>query len=86
MKLVMAAILIAAAVPLVAQAQDTQSSSKTHKAVDPNKRICKDEEETGSRFTKSVCHTRAEWDAMALAANTEAKEDLRRRATKTSEY
>jgi hypothetical protein len=54
MKLVTAVAMIPAAAPLVAQAQDIQAPSKVRKVVDPNKRVCKDEEATGSRFTKSL--------------------------------
>lgn len=31
------------------------------KPADPNKRICRGVEQTGSIFTHQVCHTRAEW-------------------------
>lgn len=31
------------------------------KPADPNKRICRGIEQTGSIFTHQVCHTRAEW-------------------------
>lgn len=35
------------------------------KAADPNKRICRGLEQTGSIFTHQVCHTRAEWAQIA---------------------
>ena len=37
-------------------------------AADPDKVVCREEAETGSRFTKRVCHTNAEWAQMQAAA------------------
>ncbi|CAN5425132.1 hypothetical protein BH10PSE15_BH10PSE15_05620 [soil metagenome] len=34
------------------------------KPADPNKKICRGVEQTGSIFTHQVCHTRAEWAAI----------------------
>ena len=44
---------------------------------DPNKVICRNEPNTGSRLPKKVCHTRAEWDEIA-AASAELGHSLQR--------
>lgn len=36
-------------------------AAKDKKPVDPNKRVCRSEVPTGSRMSKSICHTAAEW-------------------------
>jgi hypothetical protein len=55
MKLVFAVALLCA--PFMAQAAD--------KAVaDPDKKICRSQEVTGSLFPKRVCHTKSEWAAV----------------------
>ena len=33
-------------------------------AADPNERICKNMQVTGSRFGRKVCHTREQWDVI----------------------
>lgn len=45
--------------------------------VDPQKIICRNEPNTGSRLPKKVCRTRAEWDEMA-AASAELGRNLER--------
>ena len=37
---------------------------------DPDRKICREEEETGSHFSTRVCHTAAQWDAMTADAQT----------------
>lgn len=39
--------------------------SPTAKPTVSDKLICRSEETTGSRFSKKVCHTKAEWNAMS---------------------
>jgi hypothetical protein len=53
MKLILAAALITAALPGVAQAKDAKPAKE--------KKVCRDEDKTGSRFKVTTCHTEAEW-------------------------
>jgi hypothetical protein len=41
---------------------------------DPQQRVCKQQKQTGTRFTKSTCRTRAEWEAIAEEARRTAAE------------
>lgn len=41
------------------------ANSEGPKAVSGNKIVCKHRRQTGTRFTKKVCKTEAEWEAMA---------------------
>lgn len=41
---------------------------------DAEKRVCKQQKQTGTRFAKATCRTRAEWDAIAEAARLQAAE------------
>lgn len=57
------AILLAGAVPAAAQAPEATKQA-TAKAKDPNRKICEEFKETGSRLAgRRVCMTAAEWAA-----------------------
>lgn len=61
--LAISAILLAAAVPAMAQGPDAAKPT-TAKAKDPNRKICEEFRETGSRLAgRRVCMTAAEWAA-----------------------
>ncbi len=77
MKFAFTAALIAIALPVAGHAQDAKPK-KEKKAADPNKKVCREEGETGSRFTKRVCRTAAEW-AQTDADNGAAATDAMRR-------
>ena len=51
---ILATMVIAMALPSMAFAKET-------KPADPDKKICRDVEETGSMFPKRMCNTAAEW-------------------------
>jgi hypothetical protein len=55
----MALGLAVIAVPTLGQNQN--------RAKDPDQPICKIEKKVNSRFTRKVCHTRAEWEAISEA-------------------
>lgn len=46
---------------VLAVAVSSAATAGDKKPADPNKRICRGVEQTGSIFTHQVCHTRAEW-------------------------
>jgi hypothetical protein len=73
MKVMIIVALLSGATPVLAEA------GKGRKAPDPNQRICKSVEVTGSRFAKSTCHTRAEWKAIDEASAGEADQAMRMR-------
>ncbi|MES3057538.1 hypothetical protein O6V14_18035 [Sphingomonas faeni] len=64
-----------AAILFVASAASAQQPVPATPSAEPNeaaakptpieKPICRSEETTGSRFSKKVCRTKAEWNAMA---------------------
>jgi opacity protein-like surface antigen len=59
----MSRILLAAAAALVCASGAIAADNVRHR--DPNKRICRTIDETGSRLNKSrACHTQAEWDEL----------------------
>ena len=61
--LALSAILLAAAVPATAQSLDSAKPTSA-KAKDPNRKICEEFKETGSRLAgRRVCMTAAEWQA-----------------------
>ena len=65
--LALSAILLAAAVPATAQSLDSAKPTSA-KAKDPNRKICDEFKETGSRLGgRRVCMTAAEWDAQRLS-------------------
>lgn len=43
---------------------------------DPQQRVCKQQKQTGTRFAKTTCRTRAEWEAIAEAARRTAEESF----------
>lgn len=43
---------------------------------DAEKRVCKQQKQTGTRFAKTTCRTRAEWEAIAEAARRTAEESF----------
>ncbi|MCA1200253.1 hypothetical protein K9B35_19980 [Sphingomonas sp. R647] len=43
---------------------------------DAQQRVCKMHKQTGTRFSKTTCRTRAEWDAIAEAARRTAEESF----------
>lgn len=51
---------------------------------DPQKRICKQQKQTGTRFTKTTCRTSAEWEAIAEAARRTAAESFNKPVINTS--
>lgn len=62
---------------LLFAAQSPDAAARAAKPVpDPNKRICRREMVTGSNMSRAVCHTRAEWDAIARS-NSDAAERIR---------
>lgn len=70
-------MILTALLLLAAQSADADAASAPAKpAVDPNRRICRREMVTGSNMSRAVCHTRAEWDAIARS-NSDAAERLR---------
>jgi hypothetical protein len=70
--------LITAALLLVAgQAQTTTTAPAT--PVDPDKKICKTIEETGSRLGGTrECRTQAEWDRIAAETQQKARNNMGR--------
>lgn len=54
--------------------QPTQNAAVEKEPVDPDKRVCKRTEVTGSRFPKVVCHTQAQWDDMAQGTRSKMQE------------
>jgi predicted secreted protein len=40
------------------------AAAKEKKPVDPNKKICRSEQVTGSIFGRSVCHTATDWQSI----------------------
>ena len=60
LKIVSAAVLLAAGVPALAQAASNTTAPKDN---DPNKVVCERYEEIGSRLgTRKVCKTVREWE------------------------
>lgn len=62
---VLAAATIAAAGQAAAQGTVTGPTAPAKSKGDPNRMVCKTTPVTGTRFAKSVCRTRAEWDDKA---------------------
>lgn len=61
--------ILATAAPAAA-GQSTPSPSIAAAPAKADKPICRSEEETGSRFSKRVCHTKSQWNAIAAEAQT----------------
>ena len=80
---------IAAIAPLVLfagtalQAQNTPSDAASPKPAVKEKKVCRTEDDTGSIVPKRVCHTKAEWEAIAVqeqnVVNTDAVRNGQRR-------
>ncbi|WP_066656162.1 MULTISPECIES: hypothetical protein [unclassified Sphingomonas] len=51
---------------------------------DPEQRVCKQQKQTGTRFAKTTCRTRAEWEAIAEAARKTAAESFNKPVINTS--
>lgn len=58
------------------QAQNATSDSVSPKPAVKEKKLCRTEDDTGSIVPKRICHTKAEWEAIAAqeqnAVNTDA--------------
>lgn len=80
MRLIVAAALIATALPVAAHAQDA-APPKEQKAADPAKKLCREQAETGSRFKKRICHTAAEWAQIDADNGNAANAALRGRGS-----
>lgn len=67
------AVGLAISIPAVALGKDAKPS-------DPNKKICREQGQTGSLFTKRVCYTAAEWAKVDERTTKDAKayDDYRR--------
>ena len=50
----------------------------SNNALDPDKVICRQEADTGSRFEKRICHTRAQWDEMSAHAQEMQRQNSQR--------
>lgn len=61
-------------------AQDAPPAPQA-KAADAEKTFCRRETETGSRFTKKVCHTKAEWAQIDRDNSGAATDAMRRNRT-----
>ena len=57
-----------AGVPQDPDAPDMQQTASASPEYDPDELICRRERETGSKFTKKVCRTRGEIEAMEAQA------------------
>jgi hypothetical protein len=69
------AILFSLAAPVVA---------KERKAVDPNRKFCREQGTTGSLLAKQVCHTAAEWQAIDERARDNSRDFDNKRREGTS--
>ncbi|RYD65326.1 MAG: hypothetical protein EOP58_07740 [Sphingomonadales bacterium] len=43
---------------------------------DAQQRVCKQQKQTGTRFAKTTCRTRAEWEEISEAARRQAAESF----------
>jgi hypothetical protein len=60
-----AAILVMTVAANAQQAAPNPPATSADAASQTEKPLCKSVPVTGSRFSKKVCHTKAEWDAIA---------------------
>ena len=72
--LALAATALVATLPVLA---------KEKKPIDPNKKVCRSAMPTGSRMSKTTCHTNAEWGQID-ATNASAAQDIQSQAAHTS--
>lgn len=68
MKIIIAAAMLAAAIPGAVLAQPDAG-----KAAKADKKICRSDTPTGSIMPRSICHTRAEWEAIDAANQADAQ-------------
>ena len=68
------------ALTLSALALTTPAVAKDKKPVDPDKKVCRSEVPTGSRFPVRLCHTAAEWAKIDGANGSAARTTLDRTA------
>lgn len=73
--LVASGIAITALSTVPASAADQSAASDSSATT---KVICKNLQQTGSRFAKKTCRTKSEWDAMAEAARRRGEEMFNR--------
>lgn len=52
-----------------------ESGEKEEQKADDNKKICKRIQSMGSRFSKKVCMTKAQWDAQREGAQDAARDE-----------
>jgi hypothetical protein len=67
LKIASAALLAGAALVSSAPAsadQNANAQPRAQRVVDPQKKICKEDMQTGSIMPKRTCKTQAEWEAM----------------------
>jgi hypothetical protein len=74
----------AVALAVAALCMTSPLAAKDKKPVDPNKRICRSDVPTGSRMSKSVCHTAAEW-AQIDADNAATAQTMQDRTQRTQQ-
>ena len=72
------ALLPTLALTLAALCATSPVVAKDKKPVDPNKRVCRTEVATGSRFARSTCHTLAEWGQIDGTNGSDARDALDR--------
>ncbi|MES2443432.1 MAG: hypothetical protein V4574_11425 [Pseudomonadota bacterium] len=65
MTLLFAALLIAVQEPAPPPSEAERAAARI---------VCKRQAKTGTRFKRAICHTRAEWDAIAASAQRNAHE------------
>ena len=68
-------VVLASAALLLAQAAPEKSGTapvQPPTASEKPKQICRQEQQTGSNFSKRVCHTAEEWKAMADEARKQS--------------
>ena len=78
--LVTTAFLFAAAsaqTPSATPASQTSAPAVAAAPADPNKKVCRKVQETGSMMPKKTCYTQAEWDAIDRQNGTDTDSQLR---------
>jgi len=69
MRLLAFLLCVQTVAPAIAQEGPATAAAPAAKE-DPNKKICKRQQVTGSYFMTRECHTKAEWDLMAENARS----------------
>lgn len=67
---------IVASTPVAAQTP--VSASEAARAADDNEVVCKKQTDTGSRFQKKTCRTRAQWEQMRIQQQRDLREHIDR--------